>query len=93
MTEALSYVLRVALTGTGIVFLFLAALSLIMSAIRGIDGLLAPGQAAEPVPPAAAPQRSSALPAWAVAAVAAYLDAETESREISAAVWVRRDAR
>ena len=93
MTEALSYVLRVALTGTGFVFLFLAVLSLIMVVIRVIDGVLASGQMREPVSPGAAAQQPSALPAWAVAAVAAYLDAETETREVSASVWVRRDAR
>ncbi len=104
MTQELSFALQAAFTGIGIVFGFLLLLSLLMVAIRGlVDGLFAgKGSSAARRPAtattsAAAPPPAGrwALPAWVVAAAAAYLESEAKDGESSAraSVWVNRGVR
>jgi len=77
----------VTILGMGVVFFFLAMLSLGMAALRRTYG------GAEPAPaPATAEQTASAAPArhdarWVAAAVAAWLAQQGQFDEVSAAPW------
>ncbi len=107
LTETMPFVLITALFGMAIVALFLALLSLVMYFIRGADEALsrrtgdaaaAPkglGAAGFSGSSDGARRRISAppLPLWAIAAAAAYLDAEGESARHSATPWTARSGR
>jgi Na+-transporting methylmalonyl-CoA/oxaloacetate decarboxylase gamma subunit len=102
VTESFSFVLLASGVGMGIVFIFLAALSLIMAAIRGLDeatGRVGHERAERPprtdVESAGGESRTyvPGHPALVIAAVSAYLDAERDEDSHSARVWTSRPER
>ena len=106
-TETLSFVLLASIVGMGIVFIFLTMLSLLMVLIKGVDRVapasgdqasdsvhhLGARRAPAPAGESRAPSGVPTLPVWAVAAVAAYLEAERDAVQSSASVWTKRTSR
>jgi sodium pump decarboxylase gamma subunit len=89
--ESLAFAGIVTILGMGVVFFFLALLSLGMVGLRRMYG--GPGRGAAPTPAAAdagptaatAPARHDAR--WVAAAVAAWLAEQGQFDEVSAAPW------
>ncbi len=88
MEQTIAFAGTVTILGMGVVFFFLALLSLGMAALRRVYGGEASAAAAEP----AAATTASGAPArhddrWVAAAVAAWLAGQGRFDEVSAAPW------
>ena len=90
-TETVSFALLASLVGIGIVFVFLTMLSVLMVLIRELDRI-GPVRAERPARSHVSPGIPR-LPVWAIAGVAAYLEAERDAEQASASVWTQRAGR
>ncbi|MDE0228288.1 MAG: OadG family protein [Spirochaetaceae bacterium] len=87
MEQTIAFAGTVTILGMGVVFFFLALLSLGMAVLRRVYGGEASAAAAEPAAAAAdgAPARHDDR--WVAAAVAAWLAGQGQFDEVSAAPW------